>query len=112
MDKADDTVDLAEQKLKEAEILEKAAQEKFIQAKANLATATATHPRKCQLRREEEITLYFQCTQNAINNYALDHYGDADRSYPHWKDEFKICMDSLNGLYDFEVDGETCPTRP
>ena len=41
------------------------------------------------------MNLYYQCTQNDINNYALHHYGGQMRSYPRWVTEFNVCIDHL-----------------
>lgn len=46
---------------------------------------------RCELHRNEEINLYYQCTQNGYNNYALDHFGGDMRSYPRWVWEFARC---------------------
>ena len=42
------------------------------------------YERKCELYRREEVNLYYQCTQDDYNNYALDHFGGEMRSYPRW----------------------------
>ena len=58
----------------------------------NGMTATGkTHQLQCELYRNEEINLYYQCTQNAYNNYALDHFGGDQRSYPRWLSEVYRC---------------------
>ena len=57
--------------------------------------ATVEHQRQCQLHREEEMNLYYQCTQNDINNFMLHHFGDAARSYPRWVKEYNVCIDHL-----------------
>merc|ERR1712046_432126 len=53
------------------------------------------HARLCQLHREEEMNLYYQCTQNDINNYVLHHFGGFVRSYPRWVTEYNVCIDHL-----------------
>lgn len=50
-----------------------------------------SHQLQCELYRNEEINLYYQCTQNAFNNYALDHFGGDQRSYPRWLSEVYRC---------------------
>ena len=41
------------------------------------------------------MNLYYQCTQNDINNYALHHFGGDLRSYPRWVVEYNVCIDHL-----------------
>ena len=41
------------------------------------------------------MNLYYQCTQNDINNYALHHFGGQMRSYPRWVTEYNVCIDHL-----------------
>ena len=50
---------------------------------------------KCQLTREEEINLYYQCTQLTINNYALGHLGGERRAFPSWDKAFKQCNETF-----------------
>lgn len=56
-----------------------------------MTSTEVTNQLSCELHRNEEINLYYQCTQNTYNNYALDHYGGEMRSYPRWIWEFKRC---------------------
>ena len=82
------------------------------------------HQRNCQLHREEEINLYYQCTQLAYNNYALDHFGGDFRSYPAWLSEVWRCnsvledaemhtiYDELHEQYEFPCESETAITLP
>ena len=67
------------------------------------------HMRQCQLHREEEMNLYYQCTQNDINNYALHHFGGNKRSYPRWVQEYNVCIDHIHRAkslhLDFVMDG-------
>jgi hypothetical protein len=62
------------------------------------------HQRNCQLHREEEINLYYQCTQNDINNYALHHFGGDARSYPRWVDEYNVCIDHIHSAKHLHLD--------
>jgi len=65
------------------------------QVKSQIIPAVEEHHRNCQLHREEEMNLYYQCTQNDINNYALHHFGGQERSYPRWVVEYNVCIDHL-----------------
>jgi len=56
-----------------------------------MTSTEVTNQLSCNLHRQEEINLYYQCTQNAYNGYALDHFGGDMRSYPRWIFEFKRC---------------------
>lgn len=56
-----------------------------------MTSTEVTNQLSCELHRNEEINLYYQCTQNTYNNYALDHFGGEMRSYPRWIYEFKRC---------------------
>lgn len=62
------------------------------------------HQRNCQLHREEEINLYYQCTQNDINNYALKHFGGEMRSYPRWVEEYNVCIDHIHSAKTLHLD--------
>lgn len=62
------------------------------------------HQRNCQLHREEEINLYYQCTQNDINNYSLHHFGGERRSYPRWVDEYNVCIDHIHTAKTLHLD--------
>jgi hypothetical protein len=62
------------------------------------------HQRNCQLHREEEINLYYQCTQNDINNYALHHFGGEVRSYPRWVEEYNVCIDHIHSAKTLHLD--------
>ena len=62
------------------------------------------HQRSCQLHREEEINLYYQCTQNDINNYALHHFGGEMRSYPRWVEEYNVCIDHVHSAKTLQLD--------
>lgn len=66
------------------------------------------YEKKCELYRREEINLYYQCTQNDYNNYALDHYGGDMRSYPRWLCEFCRCNDRLRKAQHTRVEGRWC----
>lgn len=63
---------------------------------------------KCELWRREEINLYYSCTQNDFNNYALDHYGADMRSYPRWLCEYCRCNDRLRQAQHVRVEGRWC----
>ena len=73
------------------------------------------HMRQCQLHREEEMNLYYQCTQNDINNYALHHFGGETRSYPRWVKEYNVCIDHIHRAktlhLDFFLDDGTVEKR-
>ena len=56
-----------------------------------MTSGEVTNQYSCELHRNEEINLYYQCTQLTFNNYALDHFGGDMRSYPRWVYEFKRC---------------------
>jgi hypothetical protein len=56
-----------------------------------MTSTTISNQYSCELHRNEEINLYYQCTQLTFNNYALDHFGGDMRSYPRWVYEFKRC---------------------
>lgn len=56
-----------------------------------MTSSEVTNQYDCELHRQEEINLYYQCTQNAYNGYALDHFGGDMRSYPRWIFEYKRC---------------------
>lgn len=62
------------------------------------------HQRNCQLHREEEINLYYQCTQGDINNYALHHFGGEKRSYPRWVEEYNVCIDHIHSAKTLHLD--------
>jgi len=57
----------------------------------DMTSTEVTNQYSCELHRNEEINLYYQCTQLTFNNYALDHFGGDMRSYPRWVFEFKRC---------------------
>jgi len=83
-----------------------------------------SHQLQCQLYRNEEINLYYQCTQNAFNNYALDHFGGDQRSYPRWLSEVYRCnveleeaevhtiVDEMHEAKEFPCETETAITLP
>lgn len=71
------------------------AKAEYEQIKSQTVPAAEEHHRNCQLHREEEMNLYYQCTQNDINNYALHHFGGDERSYPRWAQEYNVCIDHL-----------------
>ena len=60
-----------------------------------ITSTEVSHQLQCQLYRNEEINLYYQCTQLAFNNYALDHFGGEERSYPTWLAEVYRCNAQL-----------------
>lgn len=62
------------------------------------------HQRNCQLHREEEMNLYYQCTQSDINNYALHHFGGEQRSYPRWVTEYNVCIDHIHSAKLLHLD--------
>jgi len=62
------------------------------------------HQRNCQLHREEEMNLYYQCTQGDINNYALHHFGGEQRSYPRWVNEYNVCIDHIHSAKGLHLD--------
>jgi hypothetical protein len=66
--------------------------------------ADEEHQRQCQLHREEEMNLYYQCTQNDINNYALHHFGGEVRSYPRWVKEYNVCIDHIHRAKTLHLD--------
>jgi hypothetical protein len=61
-----------------------------------MTSTEVTNQKDCELHRNEEINLYYQCTQLTFNNYALDHYGGDMRSYPRWIFDFKRCNIALH----------------
>lgn len=61
-----------------------------------MTSTEVTNQADCEMHRQEEINLYFQCTQLTYNNYALDHYGGDMRSYPRWIHDFKRCNVQLH----------------
>jgi len=69
-----------------------------------ILTPQVEHQRNCQLHREEEINLYYQCTQNDINNYALNHFGGEKRSYPRWVEEYNVCIDHIHSAKTLHLD--------
>jgi len=73
----EEDVDTAEDSLLNAKV-------KYEDVLSDILSPQLEHQRNCQLHREEEINLYYQCTQNDINNYALMHFGGVKRSYPRW----------------------------
>jgi len=66
------------------------------------------YERKCELYRREEVNLYYQCTQDDYNNYALDHFGGEMRSYPRWLCQFCKCNDTLRMAEHARVEGRWC----
>merc|ERR1740139_515408 len=62
------------------------------------------------------MNLYYQCTQNDINNYALHHFGGETRSYPRWVKEYNVCIDHIHRAktlhLDFFHDNGTVEKRP
>ena len=50
------------------------------------------------------MNLYYQCTQNDINNYALHHFGGAVRSYPRWVKEYNVCIDHIHRAKTLHLD--------
>jgi len=82
----------------------------------HIIEADEEHLRQCQLHREEEMNLYYQCTQNDINNYALHHFGGNKRSYPRWVQEYNVCIDHIHRAkplhLDFVMDGGEVQKRP
>merc|ERR1719272_305436 len=66
--------------------------------------ADEEHMRQCQLHREEEMNLYYQCTQNDVNNYALHHFGGQARSYPRWVQEYNVCIDHIHRAKTLHLD--------
>lgn len=71
------------------------AKGQYEEVRSQIIPAAEEHHRNCQLHREEEMNLYYQCTQNDINNYALHHFGGQERSYPRWVVEYNVCIDHL-----------------
>ena len=69
----------------------KATKDKLDNFWRGITSTEASHQLQCKLYREEEINLYYQCTQNAFNNYSLDHFGGDERSYPRWLSEVYRC---------------------
>jgi len=65
--------------------------------------------KKCQLWRHEEMNLFYQCTQDAVNNYALDHYGGEVRSYPRWKEANEHCQARVDWMQDCPFNNGTEP---
>ena len=89
-----------------------------------ITSTEVSHQLQCKLYRQEEINLYYQCTQLAYNNYALDHFGGDMRSYPSWLGEIWRCnaqledaeihtiYDSLHYLEEFPCETSTAHTLP
>jgi len=50
------------------------------------------------------MNLYYQCTQNDINNYALHHFGGQVRSYPRWVKEYNVCIDHIHRAKTLHLD--------
>ena len=72
------------------------AELEYAEVKSQIISAREEFERQCQLHREEEMNLYYQCTQNDINNYALHHFGGEVRSYPRWVKEYNVCIDHIH----------------
>lgn len=72
--------------------------------RSQIMSPTVEHQRNCQLHREEEINLYYQCTQNDINNYALHHFGGEKRSYPRWVEEYNVCIAHIHTAKTLHLD--------
>ena len=82
-----------------------------------ITSTEVTHALQCKLYRQEEINLYYQCTQLAYNNYALDHFGGDFRSYPTWLAEVYRCNAQLEDaevhtIYDALHYKEEFPCTP
>lgn len=72
--------------------------------KSQILSPEVEHQRNCQLHREEEVNLYYQCTQNDINNYALHHFGGEMRSYPRWVEEYNVCIAHIHSAKTLHLD--------
>ena len=83
---------------------EKGARDELEELKTHIIEADEEHNRQCQLHREEEMNLYYQCTQNDINNYALHHFGGEVRSYPRWVKEYNVCIDHIHRAKTLHLD--------
>lgn len=46
------------------------------------------------------MNLFYQCTQNNVNNYALNHFGGEKRSFERWLSEFIRCNVRLHENID------------
>lgn len=98
--------------------------EKIEEFWTGMTPTEASHQLQCQLYRNEEINLYYQCTQNAFNNFALDHFGGDQRSYPRWLSEVYRCnvelseaeihtiIDEEHEDKEFKCETETAHTLP
>jgi hypothetical protein len=99
-----DKVDRAAEDLKIARIGEAGAIVELEELRMKIIEADEEHLRQCQLHREEEMNLYYQCTQNDINNYALHHFGGEVRSYPRWVKEYNVCIDHIHRAKTLHLD--------
>jgi len=92
---AEEDIYIATEDVNTTEIGLRHARLELIEVQNKTIAAEIEHRRQCQLHREEEMNLYYQCTQNDINNYALHHFGGEMRSYPRWVTEYNVCIDHL-----------------
>ena len=111
-----DKVTRAGQDLTKARAGEAGAIAELEELRMSIIEADEEHMRQCQLHREEEMNLYYQCTQNDINNYALHHFGGEVRSYPRWVKEYNVCIDHIHRAktlhLDFFLDNGSIEKRP
>merc|ERR1712046_82976 len=94
-EEAQNQIDITKKEVKITKEGKRGAKLELEEVEANIISAKEEHQRQCQLHREEEMNLYYQCTQNDINNYALHHFGGDLRSYPRWVQEYNVCIDHM-----------------
>lgn len=75
-------------------------QDEVDEAMEDVDSEAAIAFKQCELIRHEEQNLFYQCTQNAINNYALNHYGGEERSFESWLEDVIYCNSKIDGLGD------------
>ena len=67
---------------------------------------------KCQLIREQEMNLFYQCTQDIVNSYALKHYGDDSDSYGTWFCDYCKCSETVRKSQNLKLEDYQCSPTP
>ena len=76
--------------------------------KAGVLAETTIHAMACSSFRFEEINLWYSCTQNAVDNFALGHYGEGTAAFERWYFEYERCGTEADASVSTIIRGAVC----